>query len=202
MAEQKTLKQPKLFDKIDAKVEGKNGLKTVWQVGKFSLFSIVAFLIQTVLQLVLPLIFDSMTTTLPGWLAWIINPGTLSAEQQALYVIGGVVTWGYLLPFFISNYTANIVTYILNKKYTFKSRAPRWHFVLYFILMTLVIVFTTWLQGVCFAWLGHFSIPEWLNRILVMAPAGLVQWIAFFVIQKLLLPEDPELAGKTVDEAE
>ena len=31
MAEQKTLKQPKLFDKIDAKVEGREGLKTVWQ---------------------------------------------------------------------------------------------------------------------------------------------------------------------------
>ena len=94
-------KQPKLFDKIDAKVEGREGLKTVWQAGKFSLFSIVAFLIQTILQLVLPLIFDRMATPLPGWLSWIINPGTLSPEQQALYVVAGVVTWGYLLPFFL-----------------------------------------------------------------------------------------------------
>ncbi len=54
MAEQKTLKQPKLFDKIDAKVEGREGLKTVWQAGKFSLFSVVAMLIQTTLQLILP----------------------------------------------------------------------------------------------------------------------------------------------------
>ena len=196
MAETKTVKQPKLFDKIDAKVEGREGLKTVWQAGKFSLFSVVAMLIQTTLQLILPFIFDRMTTPLPGWLSWIINPGTLSPEQQALYVVAGVVTWGYLLPFFLSNYTANIVTYILNKKYTFKSSAPHWHFVLYFILMTLVIVFSTWLQGVCFGWLGHYSIPEWLNRLLVMAPAGLLQFIAFFVIQKILLPEDPELAGK------
>ncbi len=50
MAEQKTLKQPKLFDKIDAKVEGREGLKTVWQAGKFSLFSVVAMLIQTTLH--------------------------------------------------------------------------------------------------------------------------------------------------------
>ena len=83
-------KQPKLFDKIDAKVEGREGLKTVWQAGKFSLFSIVAFLIQTILQLVLPLIFDRMATPLPGWLSWIINPGTLSPEQQAIYVVAGV----------------------------------------------------------------------------------------------------------------
>ena len=157
-------------------------------------------IIQTTLQLILPLIFDRMTTPLPGWLSWIINPGTLSPEQQALYVVAGVVTWGYLLPFFLSNYTANIVTYILNKKYTFKSSAPHWHFVLYFILMTLVIVFSTWLQGVCFGWLGHFSLPEWLNRILVMAPAGLLQFIAFFVIQKVLLPEDPALAGTATDD--
>jgi hypothetical protein len=31
-----------------------------------------------------------------------------------------------------------------------------------------------------------------------MAPAGFVQWVAFFVIQKVLLPEDPALA-KTVE---
>ncbi|MBR1704632.1 MAG: hypothetical protein IJ720_04630, partial [Clostridia bacterium] len=74
MAEQKAVKQPKLFDKIDAKVEGREGLKTVWQAGKFSLFSVVAMLIQTILQLVLPLIFDRMAVPLPGWLGWIINP--------------------------------------------------------------------------------------------------------------------------------
>lgn len=33
-----------------------------------------------------------------------------------------------------------------------------------------------------------------------MAPAGLLQFIAFFVIQKILLPEDPELAGKNTVE--
>ena len=36
-------KQPKLFDKIDAKVEGREGLKTVWQAGKFRLFSVARF---------------------------------------------------------------------------------------------------------------------------------------------------------------
>lgn len=35
-----------------------------------------------------------------------------------------------------------------------------------------------------------------------MAPAGFVQWVAFFVIQKVLLPEDPALAGTASEEEE
>jgi len=193
------LKQPKIFDTIDAKVEGKPGLKTVWQFGKFIVASLVATIIQTVLQLVLPLIFDHFQAGLPSFLSWIINPSTLEGEDALKYVVTvagkSVVTWGYLLPFFISNYAANIFTYIFNKKYTFKSKAPKWHFVLYFILMTLVIVFSTWLQGVCYAWLSAKGWNASLVRLVVMIPAVMVQFIAFFIIQKILLPEDPELAA-------
>jgi len=206
MSEAKTqLKQPKIFDTIDAKVEGKPGLKTVWQFGKFIVASIVASLIQVVLQLVLPLIFDHFQTALPGFLSWIINPATLEGEDAIKYVVktaagASVVTWGYLLPFFISNYAANIFTYVFNKKYTFKSKAPKWHFVLYFILMTLVIVFSTWLQGVCYAWLSAKGVAESLARLLVIIPAAAVQFVAFFIIQKILLPEDPELAAAAAED--
>lgn len=183
--------------RMDQKVEGRPGLLTVWQVVKFSLISIVVALIQTVLQYLLPLIFDNVTAVLPSWLAWIFNTESLfdvttaaGAKDFAKYVVNGVVTWGYVLPFFLSNYIANIYSYIQNKKTTFKSDAPRWHFVLYFIILTLLIVFATWLQGFMYGWVNHIdsSFVHAISRLLVMAPAGMLQFIVLFIAQKILLP--------------
>lgn len=183
--------------RMDEKVEGRPGLLTVWQVVKFSLISIVVALIQTVLQYVLPLIFDNVTAVLPSWLAWIFNTDSLfdvttaaGAKDFAKYVVNGVITWGYVLPFFLSNYIANIYSYIQNKKTTFKSDAPRWHFVLYFIILTLLIVFSTWLQGFTYGWVNHIdsSFIHAISRLIVMAPAGMLQFIVLFIAQKILLP--------------
>ena len=62
-------------------------------------------------------------------------------------VVGGVVTWGYLLPFFLSNLIANIYGFYQNKKTTFKSDAPWYSFAFYIVLMIALILFSTWFQG-------------------------------------------------------
>ena len=89
----------------------------------------------TVLANVLPLIFDGVTATLPVFLQGIFDPNVIfdastkeGIEQVGKYVIdgtiqngsvvGGVVTWGYLLPFFLSNLIANIYGFYQNKKTT------------------------------------------------------------------------------------
>lgn len=117
---------------IDNAAEEKGSfIKTVWQFVKFLVVSGLVTIIQLVLANVLPLIFDSVTATLPGFLQGIFKPDVIfdastaqGAKQIAKYVVGGVVTWGYLLPFFLSNLIANIYGFYQNKK-TSKMRIKR-----------------------------------------------------------------------------
>lgn len=172
-------------------------LLTLWQIVKFSFVSIIATVIQTTLQLVLPLIFDGVVTPLPQWLRFIYNVDVLfdvttadGLADYVKYVVDGTVTWGYVLSFFLANITANVIAFFLNKKYTFKSSAPNWHFWAYFVIMVLTIVFTTWVQGVTYGFLGGLGVSGALNRLICLIPASLIQAIVFFVAQKLLLPPD------------
>ena len=118
---------------IDNAAEEKGSfMKTLWQLVKFLVVSGLVTIIQLVLANVLPLIFDGVTATLPVFLQGIFDPNVIfdastkeGIEQVGKYVIdgtiqngsvvGGVVTWGYLLPFFLSNLIANIYGFYQNK---------------------------------------------------------------------------------------
>ncbi len=185
------------------------GVLVLLQIVSMCLFGLAGGVIQTVLQYLLPLIFNPLQAALPGWLDFLYDVNTLFDTTTAAglrdydrYVVEGAhgltVTWGYMLPFFLANIAANIFVYIMNKKYTFKSSAPRWHFILYFVIMVATILFTTWLQGVCYPWILSWGVT-WLNplaRVICILPAGLVQTVVFFVAQKLLLPIDPSIEEK------
>lgn len=193
-------------------------IKTLWQIVKFLVVSGLVTIIQLVLANVLPLIFDSVTATLPEFLQGIFAPNTIfdatkpeGIEQIGKYVVGGtiengtvvggVVTWGYLLPFFLSNLIANIYGFYQNKKTTFKSDAPWYNFAIYIVLMIALIVFSTWLQGwivgliakVDMAWLQS------LSRTIAGLAAGLVQMLVLFPMEKFVLlkekkPEEEQAA--------
>ena len=182
---------------IDSAAEEKGSfMKTLWQLVKFLVVSGLVTIIQLVLANVLPLIFDSVTATIPAFLQGIYDPNLIfdastdeGTKQIAKYVIGGVVTWGYLLPFFLSNLIANIYGYIQNKKTTFKSDAPKIMFVIYIILMIALILFSTWFQG----WLVGVIAKapwEWLNalaRTIAGLAAGFVQMVVLFPMEKFVL---------------
>lgn len=171
-------------------------------------FSLCGGLIQTVLQYILPLGFDHLTAVLPTWLDFLYDEATMFDLDTAAgladynkYVVDlgdrVTVTWGYMLPFFLANITANVWLYFMNKKYTFKSTAPKWHFVLYFVIMVATIIFTTWLQGVCYPWFltwGAWMKP--LARAACLIPCGIVQGVVFFIAQVTLLPVDPNVEDK------
>lgn len=202
---------------IDNAAEEKGSfMKTLWQILKFLVVSGLVTIIQLVLANVLPLIFDGVTATLPGFLQGIFAPNTIfdattaeGLEQISKYVVGGtvengvvvggVVTWGYLLPFFLSNLIANIYGFYQNKKTTFKSDAPWYNFAIYIVLMIALILFSTWLQG----WVvGVIAKVDWawlqaLSRTIAGLVAGFVQMIVLFPMEKFVL-----LKEKKKDEAE
>lgn len=185
---------------LDGAAEEKGSLvKTVWQIVKFMIVSGLVTIIQLVLANVLPLIFDSVTATLPVFLQGIFKPDVIfdastakGAEQIAKYVVGGVVTWGYLAPFFLSNLIANIYGFYQNKKTTFKSDAPWYNFAAYIVLMIALILFSTWFQGWLVGVMAKITVPALqflipLARTIAGLAAGFIQMVVLFPMEKFVL---------------
>ena len=191
---------------IDNAAEEKGSfMKTLWQLVKFLVVSGLVTIIQLVLANVLPLVF----------LQGIFDPNVIfdastkeGIEQVGKYVIdgtiqngsvvGGVVTWGYLLPFFLSNLIANIYGFYQNKKTTFKSDAPWYSFAFYIVLMIALILFSTWFQG----WLvGIIAKINWawiqpLARTIAGLAAGFVQMVVLFPMEKFVLLKEKKKDGE------
>ena len=190
------------LEKIDMKAEEKGqGFKTVWQIIKFLVVSGGVSIIQLVLANLLPLIFDSFTQTLPGFLQSVFVPDSIfdvatanGKEGYAKYVVDGVVTWGYVLPFFLSNAIANVFGYIENKKRTFKSDAPTYCFIIYIAILVALILFSTWLQGAIYGALVNLdnALLAGLSRTIAMFASGLVQMLVLFPMEKFVLLKEKE----------
>lgn len=190
-------KKESKLKKLDSIAEQKGGFaKTLWQFVKFSIASLIATLIQLVLSNVLPFLFDKVMVTIPSFLQGIFDPSILfdTTTQAGLqsfekYVVGGVVTWGFVLPFFISNFVGNIYAYIQNKKTTFNSDAPTYCFVIYFVVLIILILVATWVQGLIYGWMNSVdsAFINSVSRTVAMFLAGMIQFIVLFPLEKFVL---------------
>ena len=107
-------------------------------------------------------------------------------EGPSPYVVNGVVTWGFVLPFFLSNFIANIYGYFMNMKTTFRGTGSRGGLVAYLVILTGLILFSTWLQG----WItARLSVTAWAKvaRTAAAMAAGLVQVAVLFPLEKFVL---------------
>ena len=83
------------------KIDTRFGDSTIWQFVKFNLVSFSITLLQLALVNFLPLIFDGVTAKQPSVIRPVFQPDTLF-NGPSPYVVDGVVTWGYVLPFFLT----------------------------------------------------------------------------------------------------
>lgn len=158
---------------------------TLWQFIKFNLVSLTITAVQLALANVLPLLFDGLTEALPVFLRPVFNPETLF-EGPSRYVVDGAVTWGYVLPFFLSNFLANIYGYFMNMRATFRGRGTKAGLAAYLVILTALILFSTWLQGYVTAKLMETPLASLARTIAAMA-AGLVQMLVLFPLEKFVL---------------
>ena len=170
-----------LLKKLDARF----GDAALWQFIKFNLVSTGITLVQLALANLLPLVFDGVTAKLPPLLRPVFRPEALF-EGPSRYVVDGVVTWGYVLPFFLSNFIANIFGYYMNMKTTFRGRGSRAGLIAYLVIIALLILFSTWLQGLITAKLSVTSLAPLARTIAAMA-AGYVQLAVLFPLEKFVL---------------
>ena len=172
---------------IDNAAEEKGSfMKTLWQLVKFLVVSGLV----TIIQL-----------ALPEFLRGIFTPTmfTTGSKEATKYVIDGVVTWGYVLPFLLSNLVANIYGFYQNKKTTFKSDAPWYNFVIYIVLLLALILFSTWMQGAIVGallkiegsnWFLNIITNESVARLLASMAAGFVQMVVLFPMEKFVLMKE------------
>lgn len=166
------------LDNVDDKAKNKGKWwHTLWQYIKFSAVGIFITLIQLALVNLLYFFMKNWTTSLTGFIGDIFSESTLGEGHS---------TWGYLLPFFLSNFIANTIGYFLNKKRTFKSDAPKWHYVIYIIVLVLLITFSTWLQGVITNGLVSVN-AEFIAPTIAALTVGIMQSIILFPLQKFVL---------------
>ena len=101
---------------------------------------------------------------------------------------------GICFPFLLSNLIANAVGYFINKKKTFKSNAPLWHFIIYLVILFALILFETWLQGVIVNALNKSDIKIFISLAPTIAAlaTGTIQMLTLFPLQKYVLLKEAE----------
>ncbi|MBR2596871.1 MAG: hypothetical protein IKE06_11180 [Solobacterium sp.] len=151
--------------------------ETIRQVISFMLVSCAVTILQLVLVNLFLYLMQGWKQPLPDWLGRFMNVGTVGAGND---------NWGYVLPFFLSNVLANVYGYFRNRKTTFHSDAPRRSFRIYLVLISVLMLVSTWFQGTA------------AHRIAVRFPlvpaasaaaflAGLLQWLILFPTEKYIL---------------
>lgn len=193
---------------IDNAAEEKGSfMKTLWQLVKFLVVSGLVTIIQLALAALLPLVCDQIHTLLPEFLRGIFTPTMFSTDsaEASKYVIDGVVTWGYVLPFLLSNLIANIYGFYQNKKTTFKSDSPWYNFVIYIVLLLALILFSTWMQGAIVGamlklepsnWFFKIITNESVARLIASMCAGFVQMVVLFPMEKFVLMPEKKKDGE------
>ena len=193
---------------IDNAAEEKGSfMKTLWQLVKFLVVSGLVTIIQLALAALLPLVCDQIHTLLPEFLRGIFTPTMFStgSAEATKYVFHGVVTWGYVLPFLLSNLIANIYGYYQNKKTTFKSDSPWYNFVIYIVLLLALILFSTWMQGAIVGamlklepsnWFFKIITNESVARLIASMCAGFVQMVVLFPMEKFVLMPEKKKDGE------
>ena len=158
---------------------------SLWQFVKFNIVSFTTSLVQLLLANLLPLLFDPLKAKLPFILRPLFDPKVLF-DGPSPYVIDGVVTWGYVLPFFLSNFLANIYSYFVNMKATFKGKGSSRSMAIYLTVLFGLILFSTWLQGFNTAKLSVTPLAP-LARTIAAMLAGFVQVAVLFPLEKFVL---------------
>ena len=179
------------INKTDNKAE-KGGKKTIWEIIKFVVVSLLVTIIQLALVNLLYFFMKDWKEPLPGFLGSVFSEQTMGSGHS---------NWGYVLPFFLSNFIANTVGYFLNKSKTFKSDAPIWHYIIYIVALFLLIVFTTWLQGLVANALVSVN-AEVIAPTIASMVAGTIQMITLFPLQKFVLLREKKVVENSKEKAD
>ena len=175
------------LDNLDDHIESKGKVhKNLWQLIKFGIVSFIITIIQLGLLYLMYYLMKSWKEPLPTFLANIFSEKSVGKDHD---------NWGYVLPFFLSNFIANTIGYFLNKRRTFRSDSPLWHYFLYIGVLVALILFSTWFQGMMNNWFIDLGM-ESIGPFVAMNTAGFIQFLVLYPIQKFVLLREKIIDAK------
>ena len=153
--------------------------KSLFQMIKFALVSGLVTIIQLVLVNVFFFLMKDWHAPLPPVLASIFSEEAVGTGNSE---------WGYILPFFLSNLIANAYGFFQNRKTTFHSNAPKRNVILFLLIVSVLIVISTWVQG-RIVYLLSKQVPslKTLAPTIAAFAAGLLQFVILFPLEKYVL---------------
>lgn len=181
-----------LLDRMDERAARRGGaVLTAWQFAKFSVVSMIAFLVQfavlNTLQLIGPV--RALYEVDLNW--WIFH---YPAAANGL---------GYFIAFNTANVTAQIVAFFVNRKKTFRAdNSLAWTLAVYLIATVLLICFSTWLSPKINALLLGTGVGGVLAGNLSTILCNTIQFVLYFPIDKLLMRRKKSRAGEGADGGE
>ncbi len=167
------------------------GVETLWQFIKFIVVSLGAFVIQTVLPILIRIpMSEEFQTRAFDW--WIFHDATDAKT--------GVVTGlGLFLAANIANIIAQIVSFFINRDKTFNSDANIAVTLPIYIVFTIALIcFSAWLSPTLINFFQAHNVNTDLSLLLSGAICGAIQFFLYFPFDKILFPKKKE----AVEEAE
>lgn len=184
----------KLKDIDNAAASKGAGLKTLWQFVKFIFVSLIAFVIQTFLPLLLKLFMSDDFLT-KAYDIWGIFKSSVDAKT------GVVLGLGVFIAANVSNVIAQIVSFFINRDKTFNSDANIAITLPIYIVFTIaLIIFSAWLSTVFIPFFTKLTGSADTAMAISGACCGAIQFFIYFPFDKLLFPEKKEEKKEETEE--
>ena len=170
------------LSQIDSAAEKKGkGITTLWQFIKFIVVSLGAFVIQTVLPIIIQLFMSDA----------FIN------QKYEFFVFASAGGGGNGLGFFIAstagNIIAQIVSFFINRDKTCNSDANiAVTLPIYIVFTVALICFSAWLAPTFQGWLVAKKVAEGLATFISNALCGAIQFFLYFPVDKILFHKKKE----------
>ena len=170
------------LNQLDKAAESKgSAIVTLWQFIKFIFVSLGAFVIQTVLPIIIQLFMSDE----------FIN------QKYEFFVFASAGGEGNGLGFFIastaSNIIAQIVSFFINRDKTFNSNANVAVTLPIYIVFTIALIcFSAWLAPTFQGFLVSKGVAEELSTFISNALCGAIQFFLYFPVDKILFRKKKE----------
>ena len=170
------------LNQLDKAAESKgSAIVTLWQFVKFIFVSLGAFVIQTVLPIIIQLFMSDE----------FIN------QKYEFFVFASAGGEGNGLGFFIastaSNIIAQIVSFFINRDKTFNSSANVAVTLPIYIVFTIALIFfSAWLAPTFQGFLVSKGVAEELSTFISNALCGAIQFFLYFPVDKILFRKKKE----------
>ena len=170
------------LDYLDQKASQKGkGIETLWQFVKFIVVSLAAFVVQTLVPLLIKLPMSEEFLNRP-YEFWIFASD--GANKNGL---------GIFIAAVIANILAQIVAFFLNKEKTFNSSAnTKVTLPIYLAFTVALICFSAWLTPRLQGFLVTHGLGVSLSLVLTGAICGVIQFFVYFPVDKILFRKKKE----------